>query len=146
MENSCVIGFIKRFVGGFCFRHDGSLCHHVVNGRIISKTRSKYDIILIELCQLSIVSRYGTRITVAYFYHNNEWWLAINGSKSLCWFVPFLYWVLWRETFLFSFATINKTGGYHISDTILKLGCYIIFRPRSYYWINYLVSLDSSQI
>ena len=38
--------------GFFGFHHDGTFCHHIVTGRILSKIRSTYDILSIEPCQL----------------------------------------------------------------------------------------------
>ena len=73
MEITGVVDSVKNLFGVVIFglRIDGSLCHHVVTGRIISNISSKDDIIIIEPCELSIVSRYGTEATVAYFDNNN---------------------------------------------------------------------------
>ena len=54
--------------------------------------------------------------------------------------------VLWREIFLFYFTTLNRRGVYHISEIILKLGYWIPFHPRPYYWINYMALLENFQI
>ena len=51
-----------------------------------------------------------------------------------------------RQTSLFYFTTLNRKGGSHISGIILKSGYYILFHPRSYYWIKYLVLLGKFQI
>ena len=72
MEITGVGDSIKGCVGSvylFGLHHDVSLCHHVVTGRITSKTRSKDDIIFIESCQLSRVSIYGKGKKLAYFHH-----------------------------------------------------------------------------
>ena len=71
MNINGVVHSIKGCVGILDLHHYGTLCHHVVIGRIISKDISKDDIILIESCQLLIVPRYGTVITVSYFDRNN---------------------------------------------------------------------------
>ena len=75
MEIKGVVDSVKECVGSdyiFGFRHGYYLCHNVVTGGRIPKTRSSYDIIFIESCQLSIASIHGTGITMEYFDHNNE--------------------------------------------------------------------------
>ena len=64
--------------------YSSSLCHHVVTGRIISKTRSKENIIFIESCQLPRGPKYGTGIKMAYFDYNNKWRLSIIVRISSC--------------------------------------------------------------
>ena len=68
----------------FGFHNDVYLCHNVVTGRRTPNISSKDDIIFIESCELSIVSIYGTVITVEYVDHNNEWQLTIIGRISSC--------------------------------------------------------------
>ena len=51
MYNTGVVDSVQLFSGSgyyFGFYHDGYLCHRVVNGRRISKIRSKDDIIFIS--------------------------------------------------------------------------------------------------
>ena len=96
MEITGVFDSIKGCVGsGYCFglHLDCYLCHNFVKGRIISKTRLKYDIIFIESCQLSRVS-YGTVITMEYFDLNNEWLLAVHVSLLFMFLL-----VPWRENY-----------------------------------------------
>ena len=67
----------------FGYHHGVYLCHHFFTGIIISNTRSKDDIIFVESFQLSRLSRYGTGITAAYFYHKNECkWSTISITSS----------------------------------------------------------------
>ena len=50
---------------------------------------SKYDILFIESCHLSIVSRYGTGMEVSYLYHSKEWSLSLFDRISS--HDPFMY-------------------------------------------------------
>ena len=59
-----------------CLRHKNL-------GKRKSRTKSKDDILFKKSCQISILSRYDTVMTLAYFDHNNECGLAIFGI-SLC--------------------------------------------------------------
>ena len=49
-----------------------------------SDTRLKGGIVLIELCEMSRVSRYGTGMKVVHFDHNKERRLAITSRISSC--------------------------------------------------------------
>ena len=124
MEITGVFDSIKGCVGsGYCFglHLDCYLCHNFVKGRIISKTRLKYDIIFIESCQLSRVS-YGTVITMEYFDLNNEWLLAIIGRISSCELVIYVFVGPMKRKLLSSFTILKRRDGSHISDIILRLG------------------------
>ena len=75
MENTGVVGSVKGCVGSgmfFGFNHGSTLCHNIVIERGIPTMRSNDDIIFINSCQMSIVSIYGSVITLEYSDHNNE--------------------------------------------------------------------------
>ena len=111
----------------FGFHHDGSLCHHVVTRIRISNSTSKNDIIFIESCELSRVSRYGTGITVTYFDHNNEYRLEIVGRISSCDLVIYVFIVPMKRKVPVLFHLPKDKRWFSNFRDDLKLGCYIPF-------------------
>ena len=67
------------------------MCHYIVSGRIIYRSKSKDDILFIELCKLAKVSIYGTVMIEAYFEHINECILVIIVRISSCELVIYVF-------------------------------------------------------
>ena len=123
----------------FCLHHDGTLCHQIFTGTRISKMKSKDNSIFIQWWKLSILSIYGSGVTVTYFDHNYGWWLEkfVEWVHVNFFFMYFL--VLRRQALLLSSTTLKRRGDFNILQIVLKSVNYILCNRRSYYWIKYLI-------
>ena len=61
----------------FSFKYDGTLCHHIVPGIIISRAKSKDDVYFYQIIPTFQSINIWKGMLVKYFDHKIEWILRI---------------------------------------------------------------------